>query len=216
MDKLSIRACRAEDLPAITRIYGHYVRSCVSTFEEEPPGPEEMTARHGAILDQGYPYLVAHDGASLVGYSYASAYRPRPAYRYTVENSVYIAPERRGRGAGRKLLDELIRQCADREFRQMIAVIANRSPASVALHAAAGFREIGQLEDVGRKFDRWIGTTLMQKALSPPPGHDLERRRYRLDALNVSHCWMSPDSKPCLNHLTRCSDEPWVKASGTT
>lgn len=167
MNPISVRPCRLEDLRAIAAIYGHYVRNSVVTFEEEPPDTQEMAARHEAGANRGYPWLVAEGGGALVGYSYVTAYRTRPAYRYTVENSVYVDPERRGSGTGRMLLDELIRECARRDFRQMIAVIADRSPASMALHAAAGFRETGQLDDVGRKFGRWIGTTLMQRSLAP-------------------------------------------------
>lgn len=167
MNPLSIRACLQDDLYAVTAIYSHYVMTSVATFEEEPPGADEMASRLDATLARGYPWLVAERDGMLVGYSYASTYRPRPAYRHTVENSVYVAPDHRRRGIGTELLDELIRQCTERNFRQMIAVIAGRSPASLKLHARAGFREIGELEEVGQKFGRWIGTTLMQKALLP-------------------------------------------------
>lgn len=169
MDTLSIRDCRPEDLPAVTAIYGYYVRTSVATFEEEPPGVDEMAARHATILARGYPWLVAERGGRLAGYSYASEYRSRPAYRHTVEDTVYVDAELRREGIGGQLLDELIRRCAARGFRQMIAVIADCTPASVRLHARAGFRQAGQLEEVGRKFDRWIGTTLMQKSLQPAP-----------------------------------------------
>lgn len=167
MHSLTIRDCRPDDLSAITAIYDHYVQTSVATFEKESPGHDEMVARCKAIMANGYPWLVAERDSRLVGYAYASAYRPRPAYRHTVEDSVYVEPELRAQGIGTRLLDELVRQCTERNFRQMIAVIADRSPASVRLHARAGFTEAGTLEEVGCKFGRWIGTTLMQRALRP-------------------------------------------------
>lgn len=164
-----IRACQEGDLPAIAAIYGEAVRTGTSSFELYPPSPAEMVERWRALADGGYPYLVAEaDDGSPVGYAYAGAYRARPAYRSSVENSVYVAPRAHGRGVGRRLLDALIDEAAARSYRQMIAVIGDsQNVASIRLHAAAGFTPVGTLKYVGWKHGRWLDTVLMQRRLGP-------------------------------------------------
>jgi L-amino acid N-acyltransferase YncA len=177
MSSLSIRPATPADIPAITRIYAHAVRHGTASFELEPPDEAEMARRQSALLDAGYPYLVAEaDGAadSVLGYAYAGPYRARPAYRFSVENSVYVAPQAHRRGAGRALLERLIAESEARGYRLMIAVIGDSAQvASIALHRALGFRLVGAFEGVGYKFDRWLDTVLMQRALgkgtSAPP-----------------------------------------------
>ena len=165
---LSIRAGEPADIAAITRIYAHAVRHGTASFELEPPDEAEMTRRMRALLDGGYPYFVAELDGAVAGYAYAGAYRTRPAYRFSVENSVYVAPEAHRRGVGRALLVELIVEAERRGFRQMIAVIgdADQTP-SIELHRALGFRMIGTIEAVGYKFDRWLASVLMQRPLGP-------------------------------------------------
>jgi len=166
--KLSIRAAAAADVGAIARIYEHAVRFGTASFELEPPAEPEMARRLRAILDNGYPYLVAEADGAVLGYAYAGPYRARPAYRWSVENSVYVAPQAQRRGVGRALLDALILETERRGFRQMIAIIGDSSQApSLALHSAAGFRLIGTLEAVGFKHGRWLDTVLMQRPLGP-------------------------------------------------
>ena len=164
----SIRAGEPADIAAITRIYAHAVRHGTASFELEPPDEAEMTRRMRALLDGGYPYFVAELDGAVAGYAYAGAYRTRPAYRFSVENSVYVAPEAHRRGVGRALLVELIVEAERRGFRQMIAVIgdADQTP-SIELHRALGFRMIGTIEAVGYKFDRWLASVLMQRPLGP-------------------------------------------------
>ena len=174
MDKPLIRPAATADVPAITVIYAEAVRTGTATFELEPPGEPEMAARLQALLEAGYPYFVAENDGSVAGYAYAAAYRPRIGYRYTVEDSVYLAPAARGLGIGGALLAKLIASCEAAGFRQMIAVIGDSGNlASIRLHAAAGFVPAGNFKDVGYKFERWIDTVLMQRALgkgsSAPP-----------------------------------------------
>jgi phosphinothricin acetyltransferase len=166
---IPIRAAGAADIPAITRIYGQSVRTATASFELEPPDEAEMARRMRALIDGGFPYLAAEIDGALVGYAYAGLYRTRPAYRFTVEDSVYVAPEAHGRGVGRALLTALIAQCAARGFRQMIAVIGDpaRQQPSVALHRSLGFRQAGVLDHVGFKHGRWLDSLLMQRALGP-------------------------------------------------
>ena len=174
MNDISIRRATPADIPAITRIYAHAVRHGTASFELEPPDESEMTRRQRGLLDGGYPYLVADIDGAVVGYAYAGPYRTRPAYRYTVENSIYIAPEAHRRGLGRALLDRLIVECEARNYRLMIAVIGDSAQTpSIELHRAAGFRMVGAFEAVGYKFDRWLDSVLMQRPLgkgsSAPP-----------------------------------------------
>lgn len=163
---VSLRSATSDDLPHITAIYRDSVLNGTASYEITPPGIEEMTGRFLAIRDKGYPYLAAEDeSGAFLGYAYASAFRPRPAYRWMVEDSIYLAPEARGRGVGRLLLDALVESCQTLGFRQMIAVIGGAHPASVAVHRAAGFTETGLLRGTGYKHGRWLDTMLMQKAL---------------------------------------------------
>ncbi|HEV3183917.1 MAG TPA: GNAT family N-acetyltransferase [Xanthobacteraceae bacterium] len=164
MTGLGIRAAVAADIPTITRIYAHAVRFGTASFELEPPDEAEMARRQRTLIDDGFPYLVAESDGAVVGYAYAGPYRTRPAYRFSVENSVYVAPEAHGRGIGRALLDRLIAEATARGFRQMIAVIGDSDQAaSIALHRAAGFRHVGTIAAVGFKHDRWLDSVLMQR-----------------------------------------------------
>jgi len=168
MPLVSIRPVQASDIAPITCIYEHAVRHGTASFEIEPPDEAEMARRQDTLLIAGYPFLVAERGAEVVGYAYAGPYRARPAYRWTVEDSVYVAPQAQQQGIGRALLQSLIVEAETRGFRQMIAVIGDSAQsASVALHQVAGFRLIGTFEAVGFKFDRWLDSVLMQRALGP-------------------------------------------------
>ncbi|HXF90287.1 MAG TPA: GNAT family N-acetyltransferase [Xanthobacteraceae bacterium] len=161
-----IRAATLVDLPVITEIYDHAVRYGTASFETEPPEKAEMTRRYRALVDGGFPYLVAERDGTVVGYAYAGPYRTRPAYRYTVEDSIYVSPAAQRRGVGRALLEELIAESTARGFRQMIAVIGDSAQiASIELHRAAGFHYVGNLQNVGFKFGRWLDSVLMQRPL---------------------------------------------------
>jgi phosphinothricin acetyltransferase len=165
---LAIRPAARADIPAITRIYADAVTHGTASFELEPPNEAEMMRRMQAVLDGGFPYLVAEVDGAVAGYAYASFYRTRPAYRFTVENSVYVAPDRQRRGIGITLLKTLIEACTARGFRQMIAVIGDSDQAaSIGLHKACGFEPAGNLKSIGFKFGRWLDTPLMQLALGP-------------------------------------------------
>ena len=170
MHSLIIRDAITTDMPAILSIYSHEVLHGLATFEETEPDAEEMSLRWGAIVDHGFPYLVAESEDTIVGYSYATTYRPRPAYRHSVENSVYVDRNHRGNGVGRALLESLIERCEKTGFRQMVAIIGDsQNTGSIALHESQGFREVGMLRSVGFKFDRWVDTTIMQRALGAVP-----------------------------------------------
>jgi phosphinothricin acetyltransferase len=161
-----IRTATKADLPAVTEIYEHAVRFGTATFELVPPDLAEMTRRFGALRDGGFPYLVATMAGTVVGYAYAGPYRPRPAYRFTVEDSIYLAPAAQRRGIGISLLRRLIADCEARGYRQMIAVIGDSANAgSVGVHARAGFATVGVHPAVGLKFGRWLDTVMMQLAL---------------------------------------------------
>jgi len=163
---VSIRPATSADIPAITRIYAHAVKYGTASFELEPPDEAEMARRQRTLLDGGYPYIVAEIDVVLVGYAYAGPYRPRPAYRFSVEDSIYVDPKAQRRGVGRVLLEQLIEECERRGFRQMIAVIGDSAQApSIELHRALGFRMIGTIENVGYKFGRWLDSVNMQRAL---------------------------------------------------
>ena len=166
---LAIRPAVPADIPAITRIYGHAVEHGTASFELTPPDQAEIARRMSDLMDKGYPYLAAEIDGALAGYAYAGPYRARPAYRLTIEDSVYIAPDKHRRGVGRTLLAALIDAAAARGYRQMIAVIGDsaRQAASIGLHEAAGFRHVGILQDVGFKHGRWLDSVLMQRALGP-------------------------------------------------
>jgi L-amino acid N-acyltransferase YncA len=166
MSSPEIRPAAAADLPAITEIYEHAVRYGTATFELIPPDLAEMTRRFGVLEDGGFPYLVAALEGRVVGYAYAGAYRSRPAYRFTVENSVYLQPVIHRRGIGMQLLQRLITESEQRGYRQMIAVIGDSANAgSIRVHTKCGFRMIGTHPDVGFKFGRWLDTVMMQRAL---------------------------------------------------
>ncbi|MBR0674342.1 GNAT family N-acetyltransferase [Neoroseomonas soli] len=176
MTDLLIRDSRDDDVPAITAIYGHWVTHGVASFELDPPDAAELARRRAAVLAGGYPHLVAERHGRVVGYSYASAYRPRPAYRFAVENSVYVAPGGTRGGTGQALLDALIAACTARGFRLMVAVIGDSANyASIGLHERAGFARAGLLPAVGWKHGRWVDSVLMTRALgegaaTPPEG----------------------------------------------
>jgi phosphinothricin acetyltransferase len=166
MSSLVIRPATLADIPAITAIYAHAVTYGTASFEIEPPGEQEMADRFRGLINGGFPYLVGESGGAVRGYAYAGPYRARIAYRYTLESSVYVAPDCHRRGIGRALLDELISQASGQGFRQMIAVIGDSAQvASIALHQAAGFEMVGTFAAVGFKFGRWLDTVLMQRAL---------------------------------------------------
>ncbi len=163
---LSLRPATPADIPAITAIYGPNVRDGIASFEYDPPDAAEMAKRQAAILDAGYPYLVAEIDGAVAGYAYASAYRSRPGYRFACENSVYVAPSAQGKGVGRALLARLVDDCTALGYRQMIAVIGNLgNHGSIALHRAAGFTVVGVLPSLGWKLGRWVDCVLMQRPL---------------------------------------------------
>ena len=171
MPELEIRPTLEADLPAITVIYQQAVREGTATFELEPPDLAEMTRRFRALVEGGYPYLVGVFEDEVVGYAYAGAYRPRPAYRFTVENSIYLDPSFHRRGIGALLLERLIVECEARGFRQMIAVIGDSANAgSIGVHTKAGFKMIGTHPSVGLKFGRWLDTVMMQRDLGEGAG----------------------------------------------
>ncbi len=163
----SIRHCEDRDVAAIAAIYCHHVLHGVASFEEEPPDPDEVARRRREILACGLPYLVATGRfGRVLGYCYASPYRTRSAYRFSVEDSIYVDQAERGRGIGRALLSELIEQCTARDYRQMVAVIGGGEQwPSIRLHQALGFSEIGVLRAIGYKFGGWVDTVLMQRGL---------------------------------------------------
>jgi L-amino acid N-acyltransferase YncA len=166
MTDVVIRGAGPADIPAITRIYAHAVAHGTATFETEPPNEAEMARRLQALLAREFPYLVAEQAGSVVGYAYAGPYRDRRAYDWCVEDTVYVAPESHRRGIGRDLLTRLVTAAEARGFRQMIGVIGDSAnTASVAVHAAVGFRLIGTFQAIGHKHGRWLDTVLMQRSL---------------------------------------------------
>ncbi len=166
MTDLVLRDATDADLPAIQAIYAHHVLHGLGSFEEVPPTLEEMTQRYRAVRDKGMPYLVVTQGSTLLGYAYAGAYRPRIAYRHTVEDSIYVAHDAAGKGVGKMLLTELITRCTKMGFRQMVAVIGDSANhGSVGVHKALGFEMIGNLKSVGFKFGRWVDSIYMQRPL---------------------------------------------------
>jgi L-amino acid N-acyltransferase YncA len=161
-----VRPSTEGDVAEIARIYGHYVHTSTATFELDPPSLEEMLSRRSKILRLELPYLVAEQDGRIVGYAYAGQYRPRPGYQFTIEDSVYIDPEHLGEGLGQALLSALIETCERGPWRQMIAVIGDTAnTASMRLHERHAFRTIGTLYSVGWKFNRWVDSILMQRAL---------------------------------------------------
>jgi len=166
MAVIPIRSAQARDLAAITRIYEHAVRHGTASFEIEPPDEAEMARRYEALRIGGHPYLVVELDGEIAGYAYAGPYRERPAYRWSVEDSIYVAATRRRRGIGRALLERLIAEAEAGGFRQMIAVIGDSANVgSIELHRGAGFRMVGTFDNVGFKFARWLDSVLMQRPL---------------------------------------------------
>lgn len=162
----AIRPAEERDMAAVASLYAHYVRTATCTFEIEPPDAGEMAARLSKAKSLGAPYFVAEVGGTVAGYAYASTYRDRPAYRHTLENSVYVAPEFHGKGLGRSLMERVIQVATGGNFIQMVAVIGDSSnAASIRLHASLGFEHVGVLKDVGFKHGRWLDTVLMQRTL---------------------------------------------------
>lgn len=174
---IDIRPATPEDLPAIAAIYAHAVTHGTASYELEAPGLDEMRNRYQSLVSAGYPYLVAVSGGAILGYAYAGPFRPRRAYRFMVEDSIYLAPESQGKGVGGLLLARLVAECTTLGFRQIAAVIGDgeRNRASVRLHEKAGFRHAGTLEGSGYKHARWLDTVFMQltinggKDLPPDP-----------------------------------------------
>ncbi|KMW44643.1 GNAT family N-acetyltransferase [Ralstonia insidiosa] len=164
---ISIRPATVADLPVIVAIYTQHVLFGSASFEIDPPDLTEMTRRFQALQDVGMPYIVAEADGQLLGYAYAGPHRARPAYRNTVEDSIYLDAAAQGRGVGTLLLQTLIAECQARGFKQMVAVVGGgyENPGSAKLHARCGFREVGVLEKVGYKFERWLDCLLMQRAL---------------------------------------------------
>ena len=161
-----IRAAQPQDLAVITAIYDHAVRHGTASFELEPPNETEMTRRYDTLRRGGYPYLVAEIDGELLGYAYAGPYRARPAYHWSVEDSIYIAQRSHRRGIGRALIERLIAEAEAAGFRQMIAVIGDSAnTGSIELHRCAGFRMVGTFDNVGFKFGRWLDSVLMQRPL---------------------------------------------------
>jgi phosphinothricin acetyltransferase len=161
-----IRPGRDDDVAAIAAIYGWNVEHGTGTFELEAPELAEMARRRDDVVGKGLPWLVAEQGGSVLGYAYANHFRPRPAYRYCLEDSIYLAPQATGRGLGRLLLAELVARCEAVGARQMLAVIGDSANlASIAVHRALGFEPAGTLRSAGWKFDRWIDVVLMQRRL---------------------------------------------------
>ena len=161
-----VRDSRDDDMAQVQAIYAYHVLHGTASFEEEPPPLAEMQRRRADVLGRGLPYLVAEQGGRVVGYAYATPYRTRSAYRFTIENSVYVDHARPRAGIGRALLAALIARCEQGDWQQMIAVIGDSAHASsIGLHASLGFRMVGTLEAVGFKFGRWLDSVLMQRAL---------------------------------------------------
>jgi L-amino acid N-acyltransferase YncA len=162
----SVRACEEHDMLSVTEIYGYHVLHSPGTFEIEPPSHAEMARRRNDLFDNGFPYLVAERDGIVVGYAYVGPYRARPAYRQTIENSVYIRPGYMRQGLGRLLMGTLLSECATKDFHQVIAVIGDSANvASIRLHEELGFRRVGTLQRVGFKFQRWLDTVLMQRQI---------------------------------------------------
>ena len=164
---MMIRPALASDATALAAIYGHHVLHGFGTFEEVPPSAEDMAARVTAVTDWGLPYLVAEIEGVVAGLAYAGLFRPRAAYRYTVEDSVYVAPDRVGQGVGKRLLSEVIAACEGMGLRQMVAMIGDSgNEGSIGLHRACGFEPAGVLPAVGYKHGRWVDVVQMRRALN--------------------------------------------------
>ena len=168
VDPFTIRDSRDSDVATIHQIYAHHVLTGLGSFEETPPSLDEIARRRLEILGHGLPYLVAESAGRLLGYAYAGQFRQRSAYRYSVEDSIYVAPDAQRHGIGRRMLDELIERCTALGYRQMLAVIGDSANhASIGVHRAAGFADVARLPAVGFKFGRWVDIVMMQRALGP-------------------------------------------------
>lgn len=165
MSALSLRSFAWRDVPQITAIYRHYVEHSTATFDMEAPGETFIAEKFGHMTELGHPVVVGEAGGQLLGYAYASVYRPRPAYRFTCEDTIYCAPDALGRGVGSALLSEVVERSRAFGFRQMIGVITAESVGSIRLHEKLGFRTVGNYTEVGFKFDRWLDIVHMQKTL---------------------------------------------------
>lgn len=165
MPPVTIRPSTPADIPAITEIYAHHVRHGTASFEEEAPTETEMAARRADVVDAGFPYIVAERDGTVVGYAYLGKYRPRSAYRFTVENSIYVAHDAVRQGVGRALLGELLKIAQAGPWQQMMAVISDPESGSEDLHAAFGFEKVGHMSRIGFKFGRWIDVIVMQRAV---------------------------------------------------
>ena len=167
---ISVRAATIADAEAIASIYAFHVLNGTATFEIDPPFIADWQQKIESILAKGWPFMVALDGADVVGYAYATQFRDRPAYRYSCENSIYISADKRGQGIGKMLLAALVQRAEEFGFRQMLAVVGGGEPSSIAVHASLGFRETGRKKSVGRKFNKWLDTVYMQRALGEGDG----------------------------------------------
>jgi L-amino acid N-acyltransferase YncA len=167
---ISVRAARVDDAEAIASIYTFHVLNGTATFEIDPPSLADWQTKIENILTKKWPFLVAQDGLHIVGYAYATQFRDRPAYRFACENSIYISADKRGQGIGKLVLAALVQQAEVFGFRQMLAVVGGAEPASIAVHKALGFRETGRMKAVGGKFNKWLDTVYMQRALGAGEG----------------------------------------------
>jgi phosphinothricin acetyltransferase len=165
MSDITIRDYRPEDASALAEIYAHYVRTSVATFDFEPPTLEATAAKYAAMQQKGHPVIVAEANGEVIGYAYASDYRPRPGYRFTCEDTVYLRDGHTGKGLGSRLLTEIIERARACGFKQMIGIIAGGIDASVRLHEKHGFKVLGTFAHLGHKFDRWIDIIHMQREL---------------------------------------------------
>ena len=178
---IAIRSAVPKDAAAIAGIYAHHVLHGTATYELVPPSEVDFETKIAAITERGWPFLVACEGHDVAGYAYATQFRDRPAYAYACENSIYVAHDLRGRGTGRLLLTALLAAAEDYGFRQMVAVIGGAEPASIALHRACGFGEVGRMPGMGWKANRWLDSVYMQIALgggtaTPPSARVREDR----------------------------------------
>jgi phosphinothricin acetyltransferase len=163
---LLIRNSLPEDITAIAAIYKHHVLHGTGTFEIEPPSHDDMVSRRADVIGKGLPYLVAVESGHVLGFAYCNWFKPRPAYRFSAEDSIYLAPEAQGRGLGRSLLAELMQRAEAAGVRKLIAVIGDSAnQGSIGVHRSVGFAQVGLLKSCGWKFDRWLDVVLMEKAL---------------------------------------------------
>jgi len=175
-EAVKVRLAVAADFPAIQAIYARHVLDGLASFEEEPPAVDEMRRRHDEVVSRGLPWLVADFGGTVAGYGYCAPYRARSAYRYALEDSVYVREDMTGKGVGSALLAELVRRCEALGYRQLVAVIGDSANApSINLHAAFGFLRVGTLRSVGFKFGRWVDSVLMQRPLGTGDGSPPKR-----------------------------------------